>query len=77
MTAFAVSPLGAAAAAALRFRGLSSSPERPVELQAFSSLQDLRLDGVPLEYVQGMMLEICCCSFLRVHPLFFVGVGLQ
>lgn len=32
---------------------LTSAPERPVELQAFPALQELRLEGVPLEYFQG------------------------
>lgn len=33
----------------------ASTPERAVELQTFPALQDLRLDGVPLEHVAGVL----------------------
>ncbi|CAN0025988.1 unnamed protein product, partial [Laminaria digitata] len=52
-------------------RGLSPAPECPVELQAFPALQDLRLDGVPLEYVQGIF-----ALRLQLKSLRFAGAPL-
>lgn len=37
----------------------ASAPERPIELQTFPALQDLRLEGVPLEHVQGKVISGC------------------
>lgn len=47
------------------FRNLAlraTAPERAVELQVFPALQDLRLEGVPLEHVQGSVLD--CFIFI-------------
>lgn len=38
------------------YRGLdlpAFAPERPLELQTFPALQDLRLENIPLEHIQG------------------------
>lgn len=35
------------------------APERPIELQTFPALQNLRLESVPLEHVEGKVISGC------------------